>query len=625
MATPATPKDPLFVRFPLKANSKEPEVKFTSKDEFAAEMAVSSGNVGLRLDQLFVLDTDVGRMPPGMTLELSNQLLEANGIPIDICLRHRTGGKGEHAILRLPDGPKPKFFAKLPMMPWIDIKSGPSAYIVDVGSIHPNGNTYEALNDVQIVDTPLVPQNLLRAVTKDNVQSGDTPSGQWTPEQLALALSAYDVLEFRDSNSEWQDLMMACKHACPDGEEEFIAWCVSDECYAHQEQAMRDRWRSVTPEVAGGRTVGSIIYELLQMKEGGDTTASSVLASMDFQDVEENEEAEEATKETPSRYKAYDLDELFALPPAEWLLDHAIPQNGLVTLYGPPKSAKTFLALDIALSIGSEQASVHGFDCKEGKVLYVLAEGGAPMIAERAKAWLQHRGINKAAVKLLPSSITLSSKKDLDGLLDAQGFEWDLVIFDTLARCMEGDENAVKDMNPAIKGCDYIREKTGAAVLLVHHSGKDQSKGMRGSTALLGAVDGTIKMKPVGSSIELSVPDLRHGEPPASRFVRLEAVGGSAVLTQGEIPSAADKQESLLHWIKWELIDKTPRKEATDMVMEEFNVSEATAKRRIRDCIPNGKEKAAQYDGQLLWFEKVPNSKNPNEQFLRIANNKTSS
>ena len=73
MTIPATdtPKDLLFVRFPLKANSKEPEVKFTSKDEFAAEMAVSSGNAGLRLDRLFVLDTDVGRMPPGMTLELA--------------------------------------------------------------------------------------------------------------------------------------------------------------------------------------------------------------------------------------------------------------------------------------------------------------------------------------------------------------------------------------------------------------------------------------------------------------------------------------------------------------------------------------------------------------------------
>jgi hypothetical protein len=52
-----------------------------------------------------------------------------------------------------------------------------------------------------------------------------------------------------------------------------------------------------------------------------------------------------------------------------------------------------------------------------------------------------------------------------------------MVVIDTLARCFGGnDENDARDMGAFIEGCDVIKQKTGATVLVVHHSGKDEGK-----------------------------------------------------------------------------------------------------------------------------------------------------
>jgi hypothetical protein len=74
-----------------------------------------------------------------------------------------------------------------------------------------------------------------------------------------------------------------------------------------------------------------------------------------------------------------------------------------------------------------------------------------------------------------------------------------LIVIDTLARTFGGgDENSTRDMNTFVAAVDQIREATGACILVVHHSGKDDSKGARGSTVLFGACDTEFEVKKVG-------------------------------------------------------------------------------------------------------------------------------
>ena len=71
-----------------------------------------------------------------------------------------------------------------------------------------------------------------------------------------------------------------------------------------------------------------------------------------------------------------------------------------------------------------------------------------------------------------------------------------LIVLDTLARVMPGaDENAASDMGVTVDRVERIKNETGAAIIIVHHAGKAQGAGPRGSSALYGAVDTVIEVK----------------------------------------------------------------------------------------------------------------------------------
>jgi hypothetical protein len=77
-----------------------------------------------------------------------------------------------------------------------------------------------------------------------------------------------------------------------------------------------------------------------------------------------------------------------------------------------------------------------------------------------------------------------------------------LIIIDTLARAMGGgDENSGQDMGALIRNVDLIRERTGAHVMLIHHSGKDTSRGARGHSSLRAAADTEIELTRSGEVV----------------------------------------------------------------------------------------------------------------------------
>lgn len=83
---------------------------------------------------------------------------------------------------------------------------------------------------------------------------------------------------------------------------------------------------------------------------------------------------------------------------------------------------------------------------------------------------------------------------------------------DTLARAIAGDdENSAQDMAAFIGRVSSIARETGAAVLVVHHPGKDDARGMRGSTALFAACDAVIKVTANGDLREVATEKVKDG------------------------------------------------------------------------------------------------------------------
>lgn len=193
-------------------------------------------------------------------------------------------------------------------------------------------------------------------------------------------------------------------------------------------------------------------------------------------------------------YPLLTIGELVSRPPPTWLVARHIPETSVGFLYADPGAGKTFLALDLALSIAAGRSDWHGdaIHATGRPVIYVASEGSFGM-RNRILAWLKARECDApAGFLILERTINFMSSDDVVKLmrtLRAVAFGPPaLIVVDTVSRALPGaDENLQKDMTLFIRACDAVKEAFGCAVLGVHHAGK--SGDMRGSTVLRGAGD----------------------------------------------------------------------------------------------------------------------------------------
>jgi RecA-family ATPase len=197
--------------------------------------------------------------------------------------------------------------------------------------------------------------------------------------------------------------------------------------------------------------------------------------------------------------RLYSTEELLRLPPPRWLIDRVIPAGGLVGLYGPPGCGKSFVALDIALSVASG-LPWQGQTVEPGFVVYISAEGVAGL-GRRVLSWLQRQELSSLDVDVawvMEALPVFSESEDLEALFgrfDELQKTPTLIVLDTLARCFAGDENQQQDMGAFVAGIDRMRIEHGATVVTVHHTNSSDGR-ERGSTAFRGAADTMIRVLP---------------------------------------------------------------------------------------------------------------------------------
>jgi hypothetical protein len=180
----------------------------------------------------------------------------------------------------------------------------------------------------------------------------------------------------------------------------------------------------------------------------------------------------------------------------DWVIHGLMESDSLGMLFGPSAGGKSFVALDWACSVITGQPW-RGLDVvRKGPVIYVAGEG-CNGLKRRLRAWEQHNNVTlpKGRLHVSERAADLSDQVEAAGLeasikLLCKGEPPSLIIIDTLARSMGGDENSSKDIGIVIKHVDrYLRRPFGAAVLIVHHTGHGPSDRARGSSAIRAALD----------------------------------------------------------------------------------------------------------------------------------------
>lgn len=215
--------------------------------------------------------------------------------------------------------------------------------------------------------------------------------------------------------------------------------------------------------------------------------------------------------------------DLLDQPPMTWLIDGLVPQAGEVVLYGGSGSGKSFIALDLSLCVATGRQWLSEYEVIQGIAIYVAAEGLAGM-PSRLRAWLRHHRLTDAALDrwyCLVEPLNLMQLTSVAAFIEAAkaaagGHGIGLVTVDTLARCMPGgDENSAMDIGAVIANVDLIRSRLGAAVLIVHHTGRNGEQ-ERGSTALRGSADAMFQCVPDAASqgyVRIRCTKMKDAEP----------------------------------------------------------------------------------------------------------------
>lgn len=261
---------------------------------------------------------------------------------------------------------------------------------------------------------------------------------------------------------------------------------------------LRQRWDSFGRYEGAAVTGRTLVRLALDAGVGIGPSAPASADEFDVVDtVAEEAKAEAAEAARPLKYAFTPASEFASVEGLPWLVDDILPQHGLAVVYGASGSGKTFAVLDLMMAVARGEAWREKF-VEQAGVAYVVAEG-AGGFRKRLSAYAQHRdvdlnGVPFWALSAAPNLLDKGDTKELIRGIQALGTVG-VVVVDTLAQTTPGgNENAGEDMGKALAHCKRIQEATGALVLLVHHSGKDQARGARGWSGLRAACDAEIEV-----------------------------------------------------------------------------------------------------------------------------------
>lgn len=207
----------------------------------------------------------------------------------------------------------------------------------------------------------------------------------------------------------------------------------------------------------------------------------------------------------------------------------------LAMLFGDPGCGKSFIAVDLALSVATG-VGFHGRKVLTGPVVYLAGEGHNGLM-RRIEAWSKEQ---KVDVKECPLFLSQSAAQFLNDVLVREVAEAVerikeafgppvLIIVDTVARSFGGgDENSTPDMTKFVAALDQFRERYGCTILLVHHTGHTDKKRARGNMALKGALDAEYRVEKNRDGVVIECTKMKDApEPPPIHFSLMSVVLGT--------------------------------------------------------------------------------------------------
>jgi hypothetical protein len=268
----------------------------------------------------------------------------------------------------------------------------------------------------------------------------------------------------------------------------------------------------------------------------------------------------------PATFPTLSIADVMNLPPPVWRVKDLLVEGGLAFIYGASGTFKSFVAIDVALSV-AYGIEWHGNPTSRTGVLYVAAEGARGM-GKRIAAWQAHHGKTgePAPLRMLVVPVSMMDPEQVKVLIattkaaaETEGMPIGMIILDTVARLMTGgDESDTKDAGIFVHHCATLQSELGCDVIGVHHMGKDKDKEERGSTAFRGGADTMIRVDRDGHNLTLKVnkqKDDDEGEPIPLSTTAIDLPGAFDLPSAGSLVITAGHSEERSRGVKQQHVD----------------------------------------------------------------------
>jgi AAA domain len=226
-----------------------------------------------------------------------------------------------------------------------------------------------------------------------------------------------------------------------------------------------------------------------------------------------------------------------------WLVEELWCARSVGVIGGAPKCAKTWLGLDMALSVATGTPCLGKYAVPEpGPVLVYLAEDSLLVVRERIEGMARHRGLDIDQVEIYVITapvLRLDRDRDRTRLWETtRRLRPRLLLLDPLVRLHGIDENHAGEVAELLAYFRSLQRQLGLSVLLVHHTRKNAAdgvaagQGLRGSGDIHAFGDSNLYLQRTKENLILSS---EHRAAPASAPVYLELVAIDAETTHLEV------------------------------------------------------------------------------------------
>lgn len=227
----------------------------------------------------------------------------------------------------------------------------------------------------------------------------------------------------------------------------------------------------------------------------------------------------------------------------QWLVEGLWGESSVGVIGGAPKCAKTWLGLDLALSVASGTACLGQYAVPQpGRVLVYLAEDALLMVRQRLEGMARHRGLDLAAVEvhaITAPVLRLDREPDRARLrATVRRLRPRLLLLDPLVRLHGIDENHAGEVAELLAYFRGLQRQLDLSVILVHHTRKNAAGGvsaglgLRGSSDIHAFGDSNLYLRRSRDQLVLTS---EHRSAPASPSVSLELVADDAGTTHLEV------------------------------------------------------------------------------------------